>query len=195
MIKMNAVEIQAKLIKQAKKGDAKAFEALILSCQDKAYAVAFRYMKNEADTLDVLQEAFIKMYLNIDSFSSKSTFSTWFIRIVINCCYDALRKIKTLHLKTETAGSTETLSNIEDTHFSPESILLEKEQSTIVLEALALLPKEQKDVLILREYNNFSYLEISKILEISQGTVKSRLNRSKLRLREILMEQNPNFFV
>ena len=77
------------LIEKAKKGDEQAFEALVLSCQSKAYAIAFRYMKNEADTCDVLQEAFIQMYTKLDSFSHKSAFETWFFRIVINCCYDA----------------------------------------------------------------------------------------------------------
>lgn len=192
---MSDAVLQANLIAKAKKGDERAFEALILSCQGKAYAIAFRYMKNEADTLDVLQEAFIKMYTHIGSFSFKSAFETWFFRIVINCCYDALRKLKTLHLKTESTDESELLSNIEDTHFSPEKILLEKENTEIVLKALEFLPETQKDVLILREYNHFSYIEIAEILQISEGTVKSRLNRAKLNLRDLLTEQNPNIFV
>ena len=192
---MNDAIQQASLIAKAKKGDEKAFEALVLSCQNKAYAIAFRYMKNEADTLDVLQEAFIKMYTKLESFSFKSAFETWFFRIVINCCYDALRKIKAHRAKTEVAGEAEIISNVENKEISPESIVLKIEQSQIVLKALEFLPQPQRDVLVLREYNQFSYFEISEILQISEGTVKSRLNRAKLHLRDILTEQNPNFFV
>ncbi|NCB41743.1 MAG: sigma-70 family RNA polymerase sigma factor [Clostridia bacterium] len=186
---------QSKLINKAKNGDEKAFESLVLSCQNKAYAIAFRYMKNETDTLDVLQEAFIKMYINIETFSFKSAFETWFSRIVINCCYDALRKMKAFNSKTDLIDESEALGNIEDTKFLPESILLKKESSEMVLKALDSLPKEQRDVLILREYNHFSYFDISDILQLSEGTVKSRLNRAKLHLRDILTEQNPDFFV
>lgn len=192
---MNDTVQQASLIAKAKKGDEQAFEALVFSCQNKAYAIAFRYMKNEADTLDVLQESFVKMYTKLETFSYKSTFETWFFRIVINSCYDALRKTKSQFIKTEIAGEAEMLSDSENNQSSTEAVVLKAEQSQIVLNALESLPQPQRDVLILREYNYFSYSEISQILQISEGTVKSRLNRAKLNLRDILMEQNPNFFV
>jgi RNA polymerase sigma-70 factor (ECF subfamily) len=116
-------------------------------------------------------------------------------RIVINCCYDALRKIKANYVKTEIVGEAEMISNVENSTTSPEAIVLKTEQSQIVLKALEFLPQPQRDVLILREYNYFSYFEIAEILQISEGTVKSRLNRAKLHLRDILTEQNPDFFV
>lgn len=192
---MNDTVQQASLIAKAKKGDEKAFEALVFSCQQKAYAIAFRYMKNDADTLDVLQDAFIKMYIKLESFSYKSTFETWFFRIVINSCYDMLRKTKSDSKKAEIAGEAGLLSEVENKQNSPEEIVIKAEESQIVLSALDLLPQPQRDVLVLREYNHFSYLEIAQILQISEGTVKSRLNRAKLHLRDILTEQNPGFFV
>ena len=78
---------------------------------------------------------------------------------------------------------------------SPEEAVLEKERRGILDNAISCLSAEHKDVLILREYQQYSYDEIAKILDVSEGTVKSRINRAKVRLREILKEQNPEFFV
>ena len=73
-------------IERAKKGDEEAFASLISRVQNTGYSVAFRYMENDADTRDVMQEAFIKMYRNLGSFKGDSSFETWFTRILINCC-------------------------------------------------------------------------------------------------------------
>jgi RNA polymerase sigma-70 factor (ECF subfamily) len=186
------------LIRKAAKGSAEAFEALILSCHSKAYAVAFRYMKNEADASDVLQEAYIKLYTKLKTFSYKSSFDTWFIRIVINCCYDALRQQKTERNKRDQSedgkNQAETLPGSRPEE-SPEEAILKDERRLMLAQAMVSLSAEHRDVLILREYQQYSYEEIARILELSEGTVKSRINRAKLKLREILKEQNPEFFV
>ncbi|MDD4444578.1 MAG: RNA polymerase sigma factor [Eubacteriales bacterium] len=186
------------LIRKAAKGSAEAFEALILSCHSKAYAVAFRYMKNEADASDVLQEAYIKLYTKLKTFSFKSSFDTWFIRIVINCCYDALRQQKTDRSKRDQSEDGNDRSEMlpgSRSDESPEEAILKDERRAVLEQAMSLLSSEHRDVLILREYQQYSYEEIAGILELSEGTVKSRINRAKLRLREILKEQNPEFFV
>jgi RNA polymerase sigma-70 factor (ECF subfamily) len=186
------------LIRKAAKGSAEAFEALILSCHSKAYAVAFRYMKNEADASDVLQEAYIKLYTKLKTFSFKSSFDTWFIRIVINCCYDALRQQKTDRSKRDQSEDGNDRSEMlpgSRSDESPEEAILKDERRAVLERAMSLLSPEHRDVLILREYQQYSYEEIAGILELSEGTVKSRINRAKLRLREILKEQNPEFFV
>lgn len=186
------------LIRKAAKGSAEAFEALILSCHSKAYAVAFRYMKNEADASDVLQEAYIKLYTKLKTFSFKSSFDTWFIRIVINCCYDALRQQKTDRSKRDQSEDGNDRSEMlpgSRSDESPEEAILKDERRAVLERAMSLLSPDHRDVLILREYQQYSYEEIAGILELSEGTVKSRINRAKLRLREILKEQNPEFFV
>lgn len=78
---------------------------------------------------------------------------------------------------------------------SPEEAILKDERRAVLEQAMSLLSPEHRDVLILREYQQYSYEEIAGIMELSEGTVKSRINRAKLRLREILKEQNPEFFV
>jgi len=186
------------LIRKAANGSAEAFEALILSCHSKAYAVAFRYMKNDSDASDVLQEAYIKLFTKLKTFSFRSSFDTWFIRIVINCCYDALRRQGAeMSRRDQPEEETERTDAISGSRAeeSPEEAVLEKERRGILDNAISCLSAEHKDVLILREYQQYSYDEIAKILDVSEGTVKSRINRAKVRLREILKEQNPEFFV
>ncbi len=186
------------LIRKAAKGSAEAFEALVLSCHSKAYAVAFRYMKNDADASDVLQEAYIKLYTKLKTFSFRSSFDTWFIRIVINCCYDALRRqsneMSRRDQPEEDKEPTDTIPGTRPDE-SPEAAVLEKERRGMLDNAISCLSAEHRDVLILREYQQYSYDEIAKILDVSEGTVKSRINRAKIRLRDILKEQNPEFFV
>ena len=82
------------IIQKAMQGDESAFETLILSCSKKAYNIAFRYLRNEEDAQDAVQESFIKLYRHLASFNFNSKFDTWFYRIVVNVCNDILRKRK-----------------------------------------------------------------------------------------------------
>ena len=76
------------LIQKAAEGDIESFELLILSCKDKAYGIALRYLENEEDAMDALQESFIKIYKGIANFNFESKFDTWVYRIVVNACSD-----------------------------------------------------------------------------------------------------------
>lgn len=181
------------LIQKAKSGDEKSFESLILSCQSKAYNIAIRYLKNEEDALDALQESFIKIFRHLNSFKEDSRFDTWVYRIVVNTCNDMLRKNSNRKITDsifKTEDDKETIIEIPDTSGSPEEALDRKEKTEHILMCLEKLSQEQKEIIVLRDVHGFSYDEISEILECSIGTVKSRINRSRLRLREILLEQN-----
>lgn len=191
-------EREKQLIEQALSGSSDAFSELVRPCHSKAYAVAFRYMRNEQDASDALQEAYIKLFTKLHTFAHQSRFETWLIRIVINCCYDALRKQK----KDRTVGGEAAEALIEQTGIEntrsdevPETAALQSERQRMLKRAMACMAKDHRDVLILREYEQFSYEEIARILLISPGTVKSRIHRAKQALRDILMEQNPEFFV
>jgi len=186
------------LIQLAVRGDTVAFEELIRLCHSKAYAVAFRYMKNEQDAMDVVQETYVRLFLKLKTFSYKSRFETWLIRIVINCCYDALRKQK----KERCVGEdvSEVIDFIEEAgplgeYEHPEQAVILAERQAVLQRAVDALVPDHRDVIILREYEQYSYEEIADILNVSQGTVKSRIHRAKQALRIILMEQNPDFFV
>lgn len=184
---------EKQLIEKAKMGDESSFESLILGCQNKAYNIALRYLKNEEDALDALQESFIKIFRHLKSFKEDSRFDTWVYRIVVNTCNDMLRKNSNQKITDsifKTEDEKETVIEIPDVSGSPESVLDKKETTNHIISCLEKLNQEQKEIIVLRDVHGFSYDEISEILDCSIGTVKSRINRSRLRLREILLEQN-----
>lgn len=180
------------LIKKAKAGDEESFEALISGCQKKAYNIAYRYLRNEEDALDALQESFIKTFRYLNKFKGDSKFETWVYRIVVNTCNDILRKnskSKMVESIYKTEGEDEFVLEIPDTSRTPEKLLLQKEESGKIVESLEKLSTEHKEIILLRDIQGFSYEEISEIMKCSVGTVKSRLSRSRLKLREIYLEQ------
>lgn len=187
---------EKELISAAKAGDERGFELLIEGCKTKAYTIALRYLRNEEDAMDALQESFLKIYRHLGSFQEESKFDTWVYRIVVNTCNDILRKHKGAMTQSIVRGeeAEEYTLELPDTRPDPQEILLRKEQAEMMEAALDQLKPEHKEVIVLRDIQGFSYEEISEILSCSTGTIKSRINRGRNRLRELLLEQNEDFF-
>ena len=182
---------EAGIIKRAQNGSESDFEALILSCQGKAYSIAYRYLNNQEDSLDALQESFIKVYRSIGSFKGNSSFQTWVYRIVVNTCYDMLRKKKS-RIQADSLykndGNDEYMIEVPDNDKGPEDLAVEKEENSFIFSCLEKLPLDHKEIIVLRDIEGFSYEEIADILSITMGTVKSRISRGRLALREIYLE-------
>lgn len=189
---MMTPEREKLLIEGALKGNESDFETLILSCSDRAYSLAYRYLNNHDDAMDAVQESFIKIYRYLRNFKGDSSFQTWVYRIVANTCKDFFRKKKS-RINPESLfkgfGDDEYELNIADEGKGPLDTLLEKEDSKAILEALNELPEDQKEILTLRDIEDFSYEEISEILSLSLGTVKSRISRARLKLKEVYLKQ------
>jgi RNA polymerase sigma-70 factor, ECF subfamily len=191
---------EMQLLKKAKKGDVSAFEILIEGHQKKIYNIALNFSKNHDDALELSQEAFLKAFRNIKNFKEDSLFSTWLYRITTNLCTDHYRKKnneKLTYLSDESqndAGAAikkpELYSNFRD----PESSYLQKELRELILSLLDKITLESKTIIVLRDIHQFNYQEISKILDIPLGTVKSRLNSSRKALRKILEENHELFY-
>lgn len=159
-------------IKKLKHGDEKAFEMLVNNYQQKIYSLAFSSLGNKEDALDIVQEVFIKIYRGISMFNGDSALSTWIFRITKNTCYDFLRK-KRKNIDEEIPD------DLADDMPLPEDIAEQKFERETVKTCLDKLPPKYKMVLLLREYQDLSYSEIAKILDISEGTVKSRISRAR----------------
>lgn len=189
---MSINEFEQELILKAVKGDEASFETLIFSCKGKAYNIALRYLKNEQDALDALQESFIKIYKNLNKFKMESSFDTWVYRIVINTCNDIHKKEKSKQYFNGPINRESSDEPIEIADFSnnPEEKIIIKEESKLILNCLNKLIKEHREILILRDIQGFSYEEIGQILQCSVGTVKSRISRGRLKLREIYLNDN-----
>lgn len=186
--------IEEKLIKKAQKGNRKAFEKLILQHEDHIYAIALKVLKNEADAYDAAQEICLKIYQKIDQFKFESAFSTWVHRLAVNTAIDEYRKLKRKLQKeysydqpiTEDGSTMKDF--IQDTGDTPESNLVRQEQIQMVWEALEKLKDEQKNIIIMKDLQGQSYQEISESLQLNMGTVKSRLARSRIALKNVLQD-------
>lgn len=184
---------ERELIQKAKNGDERSFEALIEGCSTRAYNIALRYLRNEEDAMDALQESFIKIFRHLDKFKEDSRFDTWVYRIVVNTCNDlhrgtAIQKVTGSLYREDEEG--ESMLEFRDSAPTPEEHTVRMERSAEILDCLEQIPADQREILILREIQGFSYEEIAEVLECSLGTVKSRINRARAKLRELILEQN-----
>lgn len=185
------------LIRKAKRGDMHAFEELILKHEKIVYNLALRMMNHSEDAKDISQEVFLKAYRSLCNFDERSAFSTWLYRITHNTCIDEMRKRKgkqnySLEEELENeAGSMQ--RQIADEGDTPEESLLREEQKSEILQALDNLSAEHKAAIVLRDVKGLSYEEIAEILEVSLGTVKSRISRGRNQLKnEILKMREQN---
>ena len=185
------------LIRRAKQGDMLAFEELILKHEKIVYNVALRMMNHSEDARDISQEVFLKAYRSLSNFDERSAFSTWLYRITHNTCIDEMRKRKgkqTYSLEEELESEDGSMQRqIADEGDTPEESLLREEKKGEILKALDTLSEEHKAAIILRDVKGLSYEEIAEILELSLGTVKSRISRARNQLKnEILKIREQN---
>lgn len=190
---------EKELIRKAKQGDMLAFEELILKHEKIVYNVALRMMNHSEDARDISQEVFLKAYRSLGNFDERSQFSTWLYRITHNTCIDEMRKRKgkqSYSLEEELENEEGSMQRqIADEGDTPEESLLREERKSEIIQALDTLSEEHKAAIILRDVKGLSYEEIAEILELSLGTVKSRISRARNHLKtEILKirERNEN---
>lgn len=174
------------LIEKAKKGDKAAFEELVRLHEQNVYNLALKLLKNREDALDAAQEAFIKAWINIDSFRGDSKFSVWIYRLTYNTCLDALRKMKKGEIISLTSEDDEAEKDIPDETPTPEEEVLRQETRRSVRRAVEELPEEYRRILVMREFTEMTYAEISSVTGLNEGTVKSRLSRARAKLGDIL---------
>ena len=142
---------------------------------------------------DLEQEIYIKTYKNLEKYKEKNKFSQWICTIAANLCRDYLRSSK-FKMSSQTTGDDEVLNNIS-THKNPEIEYNSKERQKIILKEINALPKKMKEVIILYEFEDYSYEQIANKLKVPEGTVKSRINNARKILKEklsFLMKEETN---
>lgn len=173
-------------------GDTEAFEQLLLANQAKVYNRCLRIVKNPEDASDLAQDAFLKAYQNLASFKGESSFSLWLYRLTTNVCLDFLRREKRREKSSLTYQDEggETLEiELPDERFMPDEQTEKKEVLEHIKAGLEQLSEEHRKILMMRELDGLSYDEIAEMLQLSVGTVKSRIARARQQLTKILIEE------
>ena len=180
---------EQKFISLAQKGDQSAFEALVTRYEKQVYHQALRLLANPEDAADVTQEVFLKVWRSLPAFQGDSSFATWLYRLTDNAAIDLLRREK--KRRGDASLDDEEYqwdSTLADPDSSPEKKLERQELRRSVAEGLKKLSEEHRRVLVLREINGLSYEEIADILDLTAGTVKSRIARARTALAKLLKE-------
>ncbi|QWQ28640.1 RNA polymerase sigma factor SigW [Bacillus sp. JNUCC-22] len=180
-----------KRIKQVKKGDQNAFAEIVDLYKDKIYQLCYRMLGNVHEAEDIAQEAFIRAYVNIDSFDVNRKFSTWLYRIATNLTIDRIRKKKPdYYLDAEVAGAEglTMYSQIAADGVLPEDAVLSLELSDTIQKKILKLPDKYRTVIVLKYIDELSLIEIGEILNIPVGTVKTRIHRGREALRKQLRD-------
>ena len=174
------------LIKEFQNGDRNAYTQLVTRYRDKIISFLYRYMHDMDSAEDLAQEAFFKVYLKKDSYKETYKFSTWLFTIASNLAKTELRKLK--RRKTSSISDINKDGNSDNIFTTGDDIeKIANNESKLLEKALSELEHDYKIIIILREIQELSYDVISRILQIPLGTVKSRINRGKLKLRDILI--------
>jgi len=178
-----------KRILQVLKGDQSAYGEIVELYKDKVFQLCFRILGNRHEAEDMAQEAFIRAYVNIASFNIDLKFSTWLYRIATNLCIDRIRKKKPdYYLDAEVSGTDglTMYSQIASDTILPEDELESMELQETIQREITKLPEKYRSVIVLKYIEELSLNEISEILDIPLGTVKTRIHRGREALRHQL---------
>lgn len=181
------------LIRAVQAGDMAAFDELVLKHKDRLFNLVYWFLGDYQDANDCAQETFIKVFKSIKKFRFESAFSTWLYRIAINTCKNKIQssayrwKKKTVSLETSNSSKNgNPFSEIVNGSPTPVVALEKKERMMRIQKAINSLPEEQNKVVVLRDIQGLSYQDISDITGLNLGTVKSRLARGRLALKNRL---------
>jgi RNA polymerase sigma-70 factor (ECF subfamily) len=178
------------LIARSQRGDRSAFDTLIARHQTRAYQYAFRLTRNQEEACDVVADAFVRIHNALPNFKGQSSFATWLYRILTNCFLDQRKKERNrTTVSLESALHTDegdVERQVEDDAASPYDEMLRGEQRDGVVSAISSLPDHQRAIIVMYHIEDLSYEEIAAAMDLPVGTVKSRLNRARLSLREVL---------
>jgi RNA polymerase sigma-70 factor, ECF subfamily len=177
-----SAETESNLIDQAEKGDRAAYGEVVRRHYAGVLRVVYRLCGDANLAEDAAQEAFLRAWVKLPGFRPTSSLRNWLFKIAVNAALDVLRRRPEARLEEEQSWQ------VADQDPGLESVLIEKEGAAFVQRAIQSLPEAARSVLVLREYGDLSYREISSVLDIPVGTVMSRLNYARSRLREQLKE-------
>ncbi|MBP7177250.1 MAG: sigma-70 family RNA polymerase sigma factor [Thermoclostridium sp.] len=185
------------LVELSAGGDIEAFETLIQAHQKKVYNIALRMTKNPEDAQELAQDTLVRAFVSIKKFRGEASFSTWLYRIAMNVCTDFLRKRNkavVISMEQGAAGSeNEQPIQLPEEGPGPDEQSEKRQLRQLVKSAMDSLSAEHRQVLVLRDLMDLSYKDIAHSLDVSEGTIKSRINRAREGLKQVILKK-PELF-
>lgn len=181
------------LVRRLQQRDERAFQEMVRLYQHKVFNLVFRMLGNREEAEDVAQEVFVTVFKAIDSFRGDSKLSTWIYRIAANQCKNRIKYLgrrsyqQTGQLEDHEAQIQAAQPSLLQPHTDgPEQVLAGRQMESLLSQGIALLEEEHRTLLVLRDVEELSYQEIASITGLPEGTVKSRIHRARMALKEHL---------
>ncbi len=174
MVEVSDPESDLELVRRALGGEHQAFETLVRRWERPVFSLAYRLTGSDEEAQDVCQETFLAAFRNLSSFRGEAKFSSWLYRIALNACHSRQRRRTADHVSLEEQTEANGFDPPAPTNAVDED-LLRHEQAQLVRRALAALPAEMRQVIVMKEYEGLKLHEIADVLGIPVSTVKTRL--------------------
>jgi RNA polymerase sigma-70 factor (ECF subfamily) len=180
------------LVRETLAGSQASFQLLVERYQERIFSLTRHYTRNPVDVEDLVQDTFLKAYTRLDTFQRQSSFFTWLYRIAVNTILDGIKRRG--RSPVNVVEDPEAVAAPGSTRVSGPSAGMEREEIARITHAvLGEMPEIFRAVLVMREFEDMSYQEIADVLEISIGTVESRLFRARARFKDKLLQRHPEF--
>jgi RNA polymerase sigma-70 factor (ECF subfamily) len=186
-------KIQKGVIENCKAGDEKAFAEIVLHRQKKVFNIAYRMLGNSEEAKDLAQEVFISVYESIKDLKEEIKFDAWLTQITLNHCRNRWKYLKRRQyfnsdslddpIETEDGSVPRAIYDPSD---NPEVLLEKKMVQQLIQRGLLKLKEDQRELLVLRDLQGYSYEEMGETLGLPEGTIKSKLHRARMDLKEVL---------
>lgn len=183
------------LVERFKGGDRRAFDEIVRRYQHRVFTLAIRWMGDEQIANEVAQDVFIALFRSLKNFRGDAQLSTWIYRVVVNHCKNRRQYRRRRHMnRHESIDGDRRDEDAPKRQYAhdgpaPDSAVHQSDAERLIREALDQLDEEQRAIIVLRDIEDLSYEEISELLELPRGTVKSRLHRARAQLARILARQ------
>ena len=188
-----STETDTQLVKRCRDGETAAFDEIVARHQNRVYNLCYWMLSDREEAADAAQEAFVRAFRSLGNFRGECAFSTWLHRVTVNVALDAAQRRKraplpfsALENDEDTTREIESYLQSGEVAESPHEVAARRERRLVVRQALAELPEHYRLALVLFDMQGHSYEEVATLLDLPLGTVKSRLNRARLALRDKL---------
>lgn len=179
------------LLERCRQGDELAWEALVRQFQARVFGLAYHYLRDREEARDVAQEAFIRIYRNLDRFEVGGNFAAWSLRITRNCAIDRLRHLKSRPPLDDAQVDEQVI--LAGTHAAPDTEAMGNERRRLLYRALDLMSAINREIILLKDIQGLQQQEIAAMLSLPLGTVKTRSSRARVELARRILELDPSY--